>query len=550
MTINKMELRFNEFELNKNEQGQLKVSGYVNKTNQWSQTLGKQKKFVERILPGAFRKAIQTGNEIHFLAEHDNAKILSSTRNGSLSLREDENGLFMEATISDTSWGRDYHTLITDGIIKNMSFGMQVLKDSWKKLADGTYERSISDIYLAEVSAVRNPAYVQSTIQAARSIEVIEDVEIPQENDTKEKTKMENRELTIEEQIELKESYIRKLEKINDDAETQKSIDGLKSELRDLKAQLPVNQKAVTRTSETNEDRAIENWKAPGRMIQEQELSKSIINGSKYPFVAGMFDIFEGKSKHRKLFGYDDAEADFYDKDAEPPEQNNSNLAEIDFEQKRLLTSLGISEQTFNDGALNFTSYVNDLFAVRNLKTFQSQAFGKGDAGNDFYSLHFQSIFDYNLLPEKNEKTAPGTVTLINNKKITELTGVTVENINTIYDEYDDENMAPAVLVVDSRSVLAGLKDDAGNPLLKRENRVNGSIGTVYGRPVMVQSMNGKGKMVLMNPKAYGVSVNAESKTFPVSGDTTQALQAARLFISQVFAMGKVVNPYAIKIIK
>ncbi|WP_257155393.1 hypothetical protein [Bacillus cereus] len=34
MTINKMELRFNEFELNKNEQGQLKVSGYVNKTNQ------------------------------------------------------------------------------------------------------------------------------------------------------------------------------------------------------------------------------------------------------------------------------------------------------------------------------------------------------------------------------------------------------------------------------------------------------------------------------------------------------------------------------------
>ena len=40
----------------------------------------------------------------------------------------------MEATISDTSWGRDYHTLITDGIIQNMSFGMQVLKDSWKNL--------------------------------------------------------------------------------------------------------------------------------------------------------------------------------------------------------------------------------------------------------------------------------------------------------------------------------------------------------------------------------------------------------------------------------
>lgn len=547
--MEKLELRLQEPSLETNDENEMIVSGYVNKTNQWSQVLGQRNKFVERISKGAFKRAIERAKEIRFLAEHDNEKILASTKNGSLTLREDETGLWMSAKITDTSWGRDYHTLIKDGIIENMSFGMRVTKQKWDKRNDGISERTVYDLELTEVSAVKNPAYIQSTLNA-RSIELIEDVGIPQEDDKKEQSKMENRELTIEEQIKLKESYIRKLEKINDDAETQRSIDGLKSELRNLKAQLPVNQKAVTQKTETNEERAIENWKTPGNMIQEKELSNSIINGSKYPLLAGMFDIFEGKSKHRKLFGYDDAEADFYNKDAAPPEQNNSNLAEIDFEQKRLLTSLGISEQTFNDSALNFTSYVNDLFAVRNLKTFQSQAFGKGDAGNDFYSLHFQSIFDYNLLPEKNEKTAPGTVTLINNKKITELTGVTVENINAIYDEYDDENMAPAVLVVDSRSVLSGLKDDAGNPLLKRENRINGSIGTVYGRPVMVQSMNGKGKMVLMNPKAYGVSVNAESKTFPVSGDTTQALQAARLFISQVYAMGKVVNPYAIKIIK
>ncbi|MGE6541078.1 HK97 family phage prohead protease [Bacillus luti] len=252
MTINKMELRFNEFELNKNEQGQLKVSGYVNKTNQWSQTLGKQKKFVERILPGTFRKAIQNGNEIHFLAEHENAKILSSTRNDSLNLREDEHGLYMEATISDTSWGRDYYTLITDGIIQNMSFGMQVLKDSWKKLADGTYERSISDLYLAEVSAVRNPAYVQSTIQA-RSIEVVEGVDIPEENDTEDKQMVaEKRELTIEEQIKTKKSFIKHLQNLVEwgDASMQKDVDRLTKELRDLQAQLPVKQNAETQETE------------------------------------------------------------------------------------------------------------------------------------------------------------------------------------------------------------------------------------------------------------------------------------------------------------
>ena len=60
-----------------------------------------------------------------------------------------------------------------------MSFGMQVTEDKWDKRSDGVYERSISGLYLAEVSAVRNPAYVQSTIQA-RTIEVVEDVNIPE----------------------------------------------------------------------------------------------------------------------------------------------------------------------------------------------------------------------------------------------------------------------------------------------------------------------------------------------------------------------------------
>ncbi|MGG0236544.1 hypothetical protein [Bacillus tropicus] len=40
----------------------------------------------------------------------------------------------------------------------------------------------------------------------------------------------EKRELTIEEKIELKKSYIRGLEKINDDAETQERIDALNEE--------------------------------------------------------------------------------------------------------------------------------------------------------------------------------------------------------------------------------------------------------------------------------------------------------------------------------
>ncbi|MBK0009888.1 HK97 family phage prohead protease [Bacillus sp. S35] len=275
---NKFELRFEDMNLKSNDEDKLTVSGYVNKTGQWSQTLGQRKKFVERILPGAFRKALENGNEIHFLAEHNNDKILSSTRNGSLTLREDENGLYMEAEISPTSYGRDYHTLIRDGIIKNMSFGMAVLKDSWDKLSDGTYQRSISDLALFEVSAVRSPAYVQSTI-AARSIEVIEDVEIPEEK------KAEQRELTFQEQLNVKRSLLKSREKMaswGTNAEIEKDIAQMRKEIREMEATLE-KQKTATTTdnSNTQENRMVQSGTGVGPTMRQIDLVKANVKKMK-----------------------------------------------------------------------------------------------------------------------------------------------------------------------------------------------------------------------------------------------------------------------------
>ena len=174
-----IELRMNSFNVIENDdEGKLIVSGYVNETGKQSHLLGNKKKFKETIQKGAFTRALKKGNDIHFLAEHDENKILASTRNGSLKLVEDERGLLMTAEISDTSYGRDYHTLIKDGILRNMSFGFSVDKDNWNRGNDGTYTRDISDLTLYEVSVVTNPAYPQSTI-SARGLNVVEDVEIP-----------------------------------------------------------------------------------------------------------------------------------------------------------------------------------------------------------------------------------------------------------------------------------------------------------------------------------------------------------------------------------
>lgn len=218
MGINKMELRLNDFQLNTTDENKMVVSGYVNKTNQWSQPLGARNKFVERIEKGVFRRALQRATEVQFLAEHDNKKILSSTKNGKLTLREDQQGLYMEATITPTSWGVDYYNLIKDGIITNMSFGMAVRDQKWSKRNDGISERTINELDLFEVSAVKNPAYVQSTI-AARSIEIVEDIEIPVEEKT------EQRELTLQEQLEIKKSNLNSLKflaEMGDPADVEK----------------------------------------------------------------------------------------------------------------------------------------------------------------------------------------------------------------------------------------------------------------------------------------------------------------------------------------
>ncbi|CAF1775229.1 HK97 family phage prohead protease [Bacillus subtilis] len=222
----KVELRAN------NDNDSMTVSGYVNKTGELSEVLGSGKKFVEKIAPGAFTRALSRNpNNIDFLAEHNSKHILASTRNGSLRLFEDNTGLYMEATISPTTWGHDYYQLIEDKILRNMSFGFRTLDDSWDVRDDGIYERTINDLELLEVSVVRDPAYSQSTI-SARGIDVIEDIEVPTELEEGEQRNMDE----IKELFEgLEERLLTSLkESINEIRSEQKEfIEQATAELRE-----------------------------------------------------------------------------------------------------------------------------------------------------------------------------------------------------------------------------------------------------------------------------------------------------------------------------
>jgi len=162
------------FEMRAIDETGMRFSGYAAVFNSASRDLGG---FVEYIQPGAFARSLASRNKIMLLWNHDTSAPLASTRNGSLTLREDERGLFVEATLPDTTLGRDIAAQVRSGLTDSMSFGFQVKKDSWNPAGN---ERTLEDVSLFEVSLVTSEAYsaTAGTVSVRNYVATAEKVDI------------------------------------------------------------------------------------------------------------------------------------------------------------------------------------------------------------------------------------------------------------------------------------------------------------------------------------------------------------------------------------
>lgn len=131
--------------------------------------------------PWAFDEVIERGafeganlKDVPLKYNHsDNIPILARTRNKSLSLTPDDNGLFIHAELLDTSDGLDMYKRIKSGLIDKMSFAFTVADeevDKTKKIP----KRSIKKFdKIFDVSVVDTPAYEDTSVYA-RSREIAE----------------------------------------------------------------------------------------------------------------------------------------------------------------------------------------------------------------------------------------------------------------------------------------------------------------------------------------------------------------------------------------
>lgn len=154
--VSKLETRQITADLEIRETGDgMFLEGYAARFNEFSEPLP----FREKIAPGAFKRSLQSRNDVKLLWNHDSSMVLGSTRSGTLRLYEDSQGLRVEAQLPDTQAGRDARTLIQRGDVTGFSFGFTVPQggDSWNE--DGS-ERTLNSVRLFEVSTgVAFPAY-------------------------------------------------------------------------------------------------------------------------------------------------------------------------------------------------------------------------------------------------------------------------------------------------------------------------------------------------------------------------------------------------------
>jgi len=149
--------------------GSLKIGGYAATFNSEATGLN----FREVIAPGAFTRALASADPVFLLVNHDMEGIpLASTQSGTLTLRQDGTGLYMEATLDPANpKAQELSSALRRGDMDKMSFAFTVSPDGQTKDAG---LRTLTDIErLYEVSVVTLPAY-DSTSVGMRSAEELD----------------------------------------------------------------------------------------------------------------------------------------------------------------------------------------------------------------------------------------------------------------------------------------------------------------------------------------------------------------------------------------
>jgi uncharacterized protein len=118
------------------------------------------------ITKGAYTKTLQENiNRIAFLYQHNMAQPIGKPIN----MNEDDNGLFIEAKISDSTLGRDVKTMVSEGILKEFSVGFIPIKE--EQIGNVNYIKEIKLFEFSLVTLAANPLAQVTEYKGTKSVD-------------------------------------------------------------------------------------------------------------------------------------------------------------------------------------------------------------------------------------------------------------------------------------------------------------------------------------------------------------------------------------------
>ncbi len=122
---------------------------------------------VERIMPGAFDRALTEGQDVVALFNHEADNLLGRRSAGTMRLRSVAAGLHYEIDLADTRIGSDVAKMVQRGDLAGSSFAFIPRKVKYVDATDSELEvRQIEDVDLFDVGPVTYPAYNATSVES------------------------------------------------------------------------------------------------------------------------------------------------------------------------------------------------------------------------------------------------------------------------------------------------------------------------------------------------------------------------------------------------
>lgn len=120
----------------------------------------------EIIKPGAFTNSIS--GDVRALINHDTSLVLGRTKAGTLTLRQDERGLWGSIKINrDDVDAMNLYARVQRGDVDQCSIGFKIISETFVDLGNETYRWEIEEVDpLYEVSVCTFPAYEETSVSA------------------------------------------------------------------------------------------------------------------------------------------------------------------------------------------------------------------------------------------------------------------------------------------------------------------------------------------------------------------------------------------------